>query len=85
MKVYVLFHHYEDDPSVMPNAVAVWDEYLADNAGIDAWEEEMAKAKASMGPGSYREAVLDVPDRDVLALFSPAAPMKASVADVPTR
>lgn len=71
MKLYVLFHHYEDDPSLMPNAVAVSDEYIHDNAGPEFWEEEKKRAVAEMGPGSFREAVITVSDRFVQELFQP--------------
>lgn len=69
MKLYVLFHHYEDDPAIMPGAAAVIDEYTIDNAGIEIWEDEKERAKNQMGPGSFREAILTVPDDFVTGLF----------------
>lgn len=69
MKLHVLFHHYDDDHTMMPNAIAVMDEFTIDTAGLDVWHEEMKKAKESMGPGSFREAIITVPDKAVLSLF----------------
>lgn len=72
MRIHVLFHHYDADPNLMPNAVAVWDEYLMDE-NPQGWDDEVAKAEAgTFGPGPIRQAVLEVDDDQVLALFDTA-------------
>lgn len=69
MKLHILFHHYDDDPRLMPNAVAIMDEYTIDEIGYGEWVEAQEKAKGSYGPGSFRQAIVKVPDADVEALF----------------
>lgn len=80
MRVHILFHHYDDDPTLMPNAVAVFDEYAMDAAGRDIWEEEMEKARETCGPGTYREAVVDLNENQVRGLF--ATPAVNTTSDV---
>lgn len=69
MKLYVLFHHPDDDSSLMPNAIAVTDEYTIDTAGEEYWYEEKAQVTDSMGPGSTREVIINVNDSQILDLF----------------
>lgn len=69
MKLHILFHHYEDDPRLMPNAVAIMDEYTIETAGWDVWEEEKRDAMTKMGPGSYREAIITISGRFAKSLF----------------
>ena len=66
MKLYVLLHHYEDDWSLMPNAIAVTDEYTIDTAGTEYWDEEKGRAIAEMGPGSTREICIVVEDQKII-------------------
>jgi len=69
MKLHVLFHHYEDDFSWMPNAIATMDEYTIENVGADVWEEEKREAIEKFGPGTTREVIITVEDDDILAAF----------------
>jgi hypothetical protein len=71
VKLYVLMHHPEDDPTLMPNAIAVTDEYTIEDSGRGFWEEEMLEATAQSGPGTTREIVVVVADSDIEALFRP--------------
>lgn len=73
MKLHVLFHHYEDDPRRMPNAVAIMDEYVLDEVGRSEWVKDQEAAKANFGPGTYREAIVTVSDATVTGLFEIAA------------
>ena len=70
MKLYVLLHHYENDPKLMPNAIAVFDEYLMDELGREHWEEEKAKALHSMGTGNHREIRIEIPDSVAKGAFA---------------
>ncbi len=72
MRIYVLFQHYNDDPTLMPNAIAVMDEFTMDEVGYSEWKEECEKAKERYGPGSYREAIIRIPDNKVTDLFKTA-------------
>ena len=69
MKITLLLHHYEDDPTLMPNVIAATDEFIIDAAGEDYWEGEKARAVDAMGPGSTREVVLEVEDEVIIDLF----------------
>lgn len=69
MRIRMLFAH-DGDPSNMPNAVAVSDEYLEDAAGLKHWDEEIARVRAGWGDDAeLREAFVDVPDLLVRRLF----------------
>ena len=69
MRIMLLLHHYEDDPTLMPNVIAATDEFIIDAAGEDYWEEEKARAMDMMGPGSFREVVLKVSDIAITDVF----------------
>lgn len=73
MKLYILFHHYDDDPRLMPNAVAIMDEYTMDEVGYGHWKDDCDEAKRDYGPGAYREAIIAIPEKSVRALFEAQA------------
>lgn len=69
MKIRVLFHHLDDDPDWMPNVVLCMDEYTLENCGEEIWDEDVAAMLPKHGPGSTREAWIEVPDSAVTKLF----------------
>lgn len=69
MKIRVLFHHPEDDPSLMPNAVLCMDEYLLETAGEEVWDDEVETMIGGLGPGSTRVVELKVSDNEILRAF----------------
>lgn len=69
MRLRLLFVDYsEGDDSVMPNAMAVTDEYMEDAHGgpPDFWSEERAK----IGSWPMREVFVEIPDAWVEGLFT---------------
>ena len=70
MRLRILFHHYDDDPRLMPNAVLVMDEYMLEDCGEEEWREEARATKEKFGPGSYAEAEVRIPDSKALDLFA---------------
>lgn len=72
MRLRLLFVDYSDKhETLMPNAMAVCDEYLEDaHGGIpDFWREEQAR----IGDYPTREAFIMIPDEWVEGLFEPPA------------
>lgn len=70
MRLRVLFYDYDpNDGTVMPNAIAVTDEFMEDeHGGIPPYyDRDYAKSESD---GEVREAFIDVPDSEVLALFA---------------
>lgn len=70
MKLRVAFIHYDDDPTIMPNAMVISDNYMEDahNGTPKFYLDEVAKLRASSN-GTVREAVIEIPDAAVEALF----------------